>query len=456
MMCVKKSIVGTLILVTGVCAGTVFLLPPQSRPAFMVSFISTMAGSSAHAATEQTDPAQEGSPKLTQKSESMNPEAPSSIQTDTRTTNRILVTTVHAQAQTQQPLLIGYGEVTARWTTELTAEVSGQIDHVSTKLLAGSLFNKGDVLARINAVDYESDLAAAKADLATAKVAYLEQQRETQQAKKRWKLSGLSGTPSALTLQTPQLAQALASKKSAEAALAKAQKNLARTEILAPFNGRVSSRNINPGGYVAAGTALAEVFSTDVIEINIPLTDQQFSLLGSEDEAINRAVTLKNTSHSSTDDTQDNTKEWTAKIARFQYHIDSTERTRNLVLEVSNNQAAEYLMPGTFVKAFIPGKSTDGLVKVPASSLSRDGYIWHVENDVLHRFKANIAYRKDDYIVLQGLDAAVKLQVVRYPQSAFLAGQAVNSQTVADKSNTPSDKHITNNQVNTRQEGTDA
>lgn len=439
-MSVKKSIVGVLILVAGVCVGGVFLPPSQSQPALMAP--------PAHA-DKQTPPAQEGSSVLAQKSGSRRAGTRPSAQKNMPTANRILVSTVNAQAQKQQPLLTGYGEVTARWSTNLTAEVNGQIDHVSTKLLTGSSFKKGDVLARINAVDYESELAAAKANLAAAKVAYLEQQRETQQAKKRWELSGLSGTPSALTLQTPQLAQALASVKSAETALAKAKKNLARTEILAPFNGRVISRNINPGGYVTVGTTLAEIFSTDIMEINIPLTDQQFALLGKEEEAINRTVTLKNTSHNSTGDTQDNTKQWTAKIARFQYHINTTERTRNLVLAISNKHASEDLMPGSFIKAFIPGKSIDGLVKVPASSLSRDGYIWHVKNEVLHRFKANIAYRKDDYIVLQGLDPNAALEVVRYPQSAFLPGQAVHTKNVTDQVITPHNKQTTNDQAGT-------
>ncbi|WP_372743090.1 efflux RND transporter periplasmic adaptor subunit [Neptunomonas sp.] len=435
----KKSIISTVLLIIGVSAGAVFLLPPQSLPPFLGPLIGQLIGPSAHAAPEQAaytrDEAEKNAPEQTsaqreQVSDNSQVGRQSKIQA-----NKLLVTVVDTRTQTEQPLVSGYGEVAARWTTELTAEVSGRVDHVSDKLLAGSSFKKGDVLARINSVDYESDLATAKADVATAKVIYLEQQLETQQAKKRWELSGLSGTPSDLTLQTPQLAQALASLKSAKASLTKAEKNLARTHIIAPFNGRVSSRNINPGGYVSSGTSIAEVFATDVVEINIALNDQQFALLGSETEAINTPVTLV--------DTADNNAQWTAKLARFQYHIDNTERTRNLVLEVSSDHAAEDLMPGTFVKASIPGKPLDDQVKLPASALSRDGYIWHVEDGLLQRFKADITYRKDDYLVVKGQDVNSNLQVVRYPQSAFLPGQAVNVEAVANKAVAPDDHQIT-------------
>ncbi|WP_179078923.1 efflux RND transporter periplasmic adaptor subunit [Neptunomonas antarctica] len=402
-MSYKKSIITSVGVV--VIVGVVSLPAVQSRLPFQ--------GMLAEAAGE----------KMTQKDTGITRTKGASAQDNSGASTQLLVTVVEVLKLTQTPLVSGYGEVAARWTTELTAEVSGRVDQVSDKMLAGSSFKKGDVLARINSVDYESELAAAKAAVATANVTYLEQQRETRQAKERWELSGLSGKPSALTLKTPQLAEALASLASAKAALIKAEKNLARTTIIAPFNGRVSSRTINPGGYVSAGTTIGEVFATDSVEINIALNEQQFALIGSEEQAINRSVNLI--------DTADINTQWTARIARFQYHIDSAERTRNLVLVVSRDQAAEYLMPGTFVKASIPGKALDDLLKLPASALSREGYIWYVEAGVLQRFKADIAYRKDDYLVVRGQGEQRRLQVVRYPQSAFLPGQAVNAESVS-------------------------
>lgn len=420
-MSCKKSIIATVGFVV-VVVGAVFLLSVQSHPPVQRLSGETVVGGSGEPLIRK--PPQRGE-KMASNGVDIGATTTKSVsaQHPSGESKKLLVTVVDVLKQTQKPLVSGYGEVAARWATELTAEVSGRVDHVSEKMLAGSQFKKGDVLARINAVDYDSELAAAKADLATAKVTYLEQQRETQQAKDRWELSGLSGKPSALTMKTPQLAEALAYLESAKAAMLKAEKNLARTEIIAPFNGRVSSRNINPGGYVSAGTTIGEVFATDKVEINIALNEQQFALIGSEKQAINRSVNLVNTA--------DLINQWTAKIARFQYHIDSAERTRKLVLEVSSDKAAENLMPGTFVKASIPGKAVDDLIKLPVSALSRDGYIWYVDDGVLQRFTADIVYRKDDYLVVKGQREHSGLQVVRFPQSAFLPGQAVNAESVS-------------------------
>lgn len=414
-MLLKKSIIGTAFFVVGITVGAVFLLPPHLLPTALSN--GPFSGSQGNAAEQQIG---DRDKQNGERSRATKLQASNDIQG-----NKLLVSVVNARKQTQQPLVTGYGEVNARWSTELTAEVSGRVDDISEKLLAGSSFKKGEVLARINTVDYESDLATAKAELATARVSYMEQQRETEQAKKRWELSGLSGSPSALTLQKPQLAQALASLESAKASVAKAAKNLSRTSIIAPFDGRVSSRSIDLGGYVTSGETIGTVFATNVVEIEIALTEQQFSLLDSEDNAINKAVTLL--------DTADNNAQWKATIARFQYHIASTDRTRNLVLEVSSDQAEKLLMPGTFVKALIPGKPVDDLLKLPASALSQEGYIWYVDNNMLQRFKADIAYRKGDYLVVRAVRGQDRLQVVRYPQSAFLPGQAVSVESVAHK-----------------------
>lgn len=340
--------------------------------------------------------------------------------------NKLLVTVIDVIKQTQQPLIMGFGEVSARWTSSLTAEISGRVDEVSDKLLVGSQFKKGDVLAKINAVDYESDLAQAKSSLATAKVSYLEQQQETEQAKNRWALSGLSGEPSLLALQTPQLEEALAAFNSAKASLVKAEKNVSRTRIVAPFNGRVSSRAINPGEYVSAGTAIGDVFAIDIVDIDISLNAQQFALMGNESEMINQVVEVV--------DTANNDAKWTAKIARFEYHINKAERTRNLVLEVDAKQAKTTIMQGTFVQATIPGKAIDNLLKLPASSLSRTGSIWYVDEGVLQKFKADIIYKKDDYLAVVAPNNSSTFQIVRYPQQAFIAGQMVEIEVVFEPS----------------------
>jgi len=350
------------------------------------------------------------------------PENANASQPVKSTNNHLLVSVVDTLVQAQKPMISGFGQATAKWDTQLTSEISGRVDFVSDQLLVGSAFKKGDVLAKINAVDYQSEVDSAKSDVATAQLNFLEQQRETQQAKERWTLSGLSGEPSDLALQMPQLTEAKALLQSTKSALIKAQKDLQRTHISAPFDGRVSARNINPGGYVSSGTVVADIYASATMEINIPLNEQQFALLGNEDKMINQNVTLTDTASSN--------QQWQARVARFEYHLDSDARTRNLVLQVNASPTQKPLLPGTFVKVNIKGAKINNLIKLPASALARDGYIWYVKDQQLQRFKAQISYRKDDYLVVKSQANMSDVKIVRYPQSAFLPGQSVNAQSV--------------------------
>jgi RND family efflux transporter MFP subunit len=62
---------------------------------------------------------------------------------------------------------------------------------------------------------------------------------------------------------------------SAKADLRKTRLDLERTEIRVPFYGRVRERHVGIGQFVTAGTVVARVFSIDIAEVRLPLTDSQ-------------------------------------------------------------------------------------------------------------------------------------------------------------------------------------
>lgn len=227
-------------------------------------------------------------------------------------------------------------------------------------------------------------------------------------------------------MQLPQLQQSKDELDAAQAAFKKAEQDLKHTRIIAPFNGRVASRSISPGSYVDAGSEVAQIFATNNVEIEVALSEQQFSLLGDESEALQRSVKLI--------DSADSHRTWDAQIARFQYQIDDTNRSRKVVLQVNNQQQSADLLPGTFVKAFIPGKTLDDLLKLPVSALSREGYIWYVEDGLLQRFRPSTIYSNSDYIIMHSPsneETPTPLKVVPYPQSGFLPGQMAQIKTEA-------------------------
>ena len=117
------------------------------------------------------------------------------------------------------------GSVIPKTEIQLSSEVSGRIEWVSTKLDNGSKFKKGDILLRIDKRDYELNLTNAESNLYQAKVNLEREIAESQIAKDQWSRTR-EGTPSDLALRKPQLAQAQALLKAAEANFEIAQRNL--------------------------------------------------------------------------------------------------------------------------------------------------------------------------------------------------------------------------------------
>jgi multidrug resistance efflux pump len=158
-------------------------------------------------------------------------------------------------------------EIAAPWTRDgqvrayvvrIAPEVSGQI--TALPVIDNQFVHKGDLLMRIDQVDYAVALAAAKARLDEAKT---EMDNKLAQAQRRARLSDL--TTSAEERQTYD-ASALAARATldgAMAGLAQARVNLERTEIRAPVNGWVTNLLIRQGDYAVAGTGVIAVIDAD-------------------------------------------------------------------------------------------------------------------------------------------------------------------------------------------------
>ena len=80
----------------------------------------------------------------------------------------------------------GYGETKAHYHLTLNAQTKGQVIMQSPQLEAGCQVKKGDLLLQMEDSDYLSAVANAKSELATAKLALLEEQREASQAQAEW------------------------------------------------------------------------------------------------------------------------------------------------------------------------------------------------------------------------------------------------------------------------------
>ena len=138
-----------------------------------------------------------------------------------------LVQVVQVEPQTVKLNIRSHGVVAARTEIDLVPEVAGQLVELHPSLVAGGFFKLGDILVKIDARSYDHAIAEAQARIAEAERQVMMEEAQAEQARNEWHSLG-EGQPSALTLREPQLAEARAQLKAAQADLANARLHLSR------------------------------------------------------------------------------------------------------------------------------------------------------------------------------------------------------------------------------------
>lgn len=299
------------------------------------------------------------------------------------------------------------GEVRPRTDIVLTAEVAGRVIKTSSKFVNGGAFEENDVLVEIEPADYRVAVAASRARLAQAREALSREEAEAALAAKDYADLGLGDNPSDLTLRKPQLAQARANFEAARADLQSAELNLARTKVRAPFKGRVRERIAGPGQYIGPGGQLGRVFSTDIAEIRLPLTDADLAKLGlpiafvaSEKNAGPKVQLSAIVAGQS--------RQWVGHIERTDGAIDPTTRQISAIAVVEDpyGAAADNGAPltiGLFVEAIIEGRPYAQAIVLPRASLYGRDTAFVIERDGrLSKRTVNVITSDRDTITIAG------------------------------------------------------
>ncbi|MEQ9822772.1 MAG: efflux RND transporter periplasmic adaptor subunit [Puniceicoccaceae bacterium] len=322
---------------------------------------------------------------------------------------RTLVEIVRAKPQPVYFHVQSQGTVSPRTETTLFPEVSGLITHVAPSLYAGGTFEKGEVLLQIDSADYEAAVISAEAQLARAEVDYLREKALSEQALKDWVALGKTAEEApSLALREPQLKEAQANIRSAEAALARARRNLQRTTIVAPYEGMVRERYADLGQVVNPGTQLAQIFATDFVEIRLPLTaedllfiDLPFAFRSVEDTAPAPKVILVSRFGGMQ-------HQWVGHIVRTEGTIDPKSRVMYAVARVEdpygryNPSQSVPLSIGMFVQASLQGRVYDPLVVIPRHALRGSDQVLVVNaEDSIHRRNVGVLRTDDKWAYLQ-------------------------------------------------------
>lgn len=328
---------------------------------------------------------------------------------------QMAVETVTVEPRDYPVMLQSYGTIQPRTRSVLVAQVGGQIVSINPNVRNGGFFEEGDVLVSIDDRDYAADVRIAEATLADARQALAEAQARTNQAREDWQRLGNTGEAPDLVLRIPQLEAARARVRSAESALQKAQLDLERTRIKAPFAGRVLRKLVDIGQVVSQNTQLAEVYATDVVEIRLPLRNRDLPFI-TLPESYRYSSAVEN-SGGRVEIRSDLAGEaaWDAKLVRTEGAIDETARQLHVIAQIDDPFGADGavqtpLKIGQYVTAKLEGNTIEDALVIPNNTIYQGTYVYVVEDGLLRRRDIGIAWQNDEEaIVDSGLEPGDRL-----------------------------------------------
>ena len=283
------------------------------------------------------------------------------------------------------------GTIRPRTETQLVPEIAGRVTWVAPSFAVGGFFEQDDVLLRIDPFDYEQAVIAARSQLAQARLRLAQEEAEAEVAEREWAALG-QGDPRALTLRKPQLEDARASVAAADAAVVRAQRDLDRAEVRAPYAGRVRTKSVDVGQFVTVGSPIATVYAVDIAEVRLPLPDDELAYIDlplayrGGPNRLGPRVTLLATFAGAT-------HEWAGRIVRTESEIDPVSRMVHAVAEVEDPYAPgpdpnrPPLAVGMFVEAEIDGRAFESIAVVPRAALRGREQVLVVDSESRVRFR---------------------------------------------------------------------
>ncbi len=262
-----------------------------------------------------------------------------------------------------------HGVVRPHSEVTLTAQVPGRISRVNPGLEDGAFFGAGEVLLELETVDYETAVVSAEAQVARTKAAHALEETRAKQAKLNWEDLGYKEAPSELVLRLPQVRESKANVDAAQAQLERAKRDLERTKIRAPFEGRVRRRNVGLGQVVGAGTPLASIFTVDFAEVRLPIAGRELRFLNLPETAEDIPVEVQ--LRSSTD--EESGVVWQARIIRTEGALDENSLDLFAIARVDDPFGRRSKHPplriGQPVVGSIAGKVLTNVVALPRAAV---------------------------------------------------------------------------------------
>jgi len=220
-------------------------------------------------------------------------------------------------------------------STEIRSEISGRITGLNIQ--EGAFVQKGAVLVKLFDGDLQAQLKKLQVQLQIAEKTE-ERQREL------LKISGISQQDYDLSLLNVN---------NLKADMDLLRVNISKTEIRAPYSGRMGLRNISMGAYISPSNLLTTISQVEAVKI-------EFSVPEKYSAQMSNGMVIRFT-------LEGNNVPYTAHVVATESRIE--ENTRNLRVRAVVNSHDKNLIPGNFAKVQVVLGKDDKALMVPTESI---------------------------------------------------------------------------------------
>jgi RND family efflux transporter MFP subunit len=316
----------------------------------------------------------------------------------------VTVRTIVAHKRAEHLSVRSQGSVQPRSESQLIPEVSGRVTWMSPALIAGGSFSAEDILIRVDPADYKNAVAKGRAALTRstverehaedelARINKLNQQKLASQsqvddAQRRFRVADANQTETRIDLE-------------------QSSRDLSRTEIVAPFAGRVRSEHVDLGQFVSRGNTIATLYATDYVEVRLPMSSAQLAFL--EIDTTGAVPTNPGAPVVITGNYGSVKFLWDGEIVRTEAEIDSRSRMFYVVARIRNLGGPDMppLAVGLFVQADIQGRLFNDIVRLPRSAMRDANQVLVVDDEGRLHFRQVSVLRieSDEVLISKGLE----------------------------------------------------
>ena len=350
-----------------------------------------------------------------------------------------------------QPSISAYGEVVAQRDVELRALVAGPVVAVGEHFVNGGTVRAGDLLVEIDPFEYRAAVTEAEASLAEARAQRAETEAELgaeaaglveertqlelaeRQLERRRDLlakgSGAEKSVDDALVRRSERARAVAATESRAAglrarlarqdaviarsavALERAERDLANTRLIAPFDGYLTGISAALGKRLGVNDRVVRLLDLARLDVLIHLSDGDYGRL------VSSAAGLRGRPIEVTWRAGSRNFPFRAEIQRADGEVDAASGGVRVYARIEQEVARVPLRPGAFVEVRIPDRVYRGATRLPETALVGGDTVYAVVDGRLEPRPVELLARVgNDVVVSGGIADGERIATTRFPE----------------------------------------